>query len=176
MEVKIRPLEPADALTSVIWRNDPEVFKYTGSVYTHTITLENEIEWINRVIGNADDYRCAIIADGKYVGNIYLTGIHDVYVLLSGAGVQFHNIHFIADGAGVQSTVADGRCSMHIIGRNLVIDSAGESTLEVYNAAGVLELSRRIGKGTSTVALQPGVHICRLSLVTDMPTFKAIIK
>lgn len=105
-----------------------------------------------------------------------LTGIHDVYVLLSGAGVQFHNIHFIADGAGVQSTVADGRCSMHIIGRNLVIDSAGESTLEVYNAAGVLELSRRIGKGTSTVALQPGVHICRLSLVTDMPTFKAIIK
>lgn len=75
MEVHIRPLQAEDAYTSVKWRNDPEVFKYTGNRYDHTITIESELKWINRVIANPSDYRCAIIADGQYVGNIYLTDI-----------------------------------------------------------------------------------------------------
>lgn len=77
MEVHIRPLQAEDAYTSVKWRNDPEVFKYTGNRYDHTITIESELEWINRVMANPSDYRCAIIADGQYVGNIYLTDIKD---------------------------------------------------------------------------------------------------
>lgn len=75
MKVTIRPLVEADADTSYNWRNDPEVFKYTGNVYTEVITLETERLWISRVINNKDEYRCAIIADNKYVGNIYLTNI-----------------------------------------------------------------------------------------------------
>ena len=31
MKVTIRPLVESDAYTSVKWRNDPEVFKYTGN-------------------------------------------------------------------------------------------------------------------------------------------------
>lgn len=77
MEVKIRPLEIEDAYTSVKWRNDPEVFLYTGNTYDHIITIESELEWIKRVIANSDDYRCAIIVDGLYVGNIYLTDIKE---------------------------------------------------------------------------------------------------
>lgn len=75
MEVTIRPLKEEDAYTSVNWRNDPEVFKYTGNTYDHVITLESELEWIRRVIAKKDDYRCAILADDIYVGNIYLTDI-----------------------------------------------------------------------------------------------------
>ncbi len=77
MDVRIRPLEIEDAYTSVKWRNDPEVFKYTGNTYEHIISIESELEWIKKVIANPKDYRCAIIADEEYVGNIYLTDIED---------------------------------------------------------------------------------------------------
>lgn len=75
MDVYIRKLELEDAYVSYKWRNDFEVFKYTGTVYDHEITLETELQWIERVIKNDDEYRCAIVADGIYVGNIYLTNI-----------------------------------------------------------------------------------------------------
>lgn len=77
MEILIRPLLEEDAYTSVKWRNNPEVFKYTGNRYNHEITLDDELSWIRKVIQKEDDYRCAILADGKYVGNIYLTDINN---------------------------------------------------------------------------------------------------
>jgi len=77
MKVEIRTLQEKDAYTSYKWRNDSEVFKYTGNTYDHEILLDTELAWIKRVIQNKDEYRCAIEADGKYVGNIYLTGIGD---------------------------------------------------------------------------------------------------
>lgn len=77
MKVEIRLLQESDAYTSYMWRNDPDVFKYTGNVYENIITLETELEWIRRVIKNENEYRCAILADGEYVGNIYLTDITD---------------------------------------------------------------------------------------------------
>jgi len=75
MQVTIRPLEEQDAYTSVQWRNDPEVFKYTGNTYDHEITIDSELAWIRKVMANHNDYRCAILADEVYVGNIYLTDI-----------------------------------------------------------------------------------------------------
>ena len=77
MKVIIRPLIEEDAYTSVKWRNDPDVFLYTGNTYKHEIKIENELEWIRKVTTNPNDYRCAIIADGVYVGNIYLTDIDE---------------------------------------------------------------------------------------------------
>ena len=77
MNVTIRPLVEEDAYTSVKWRNDPEVFKFTGNTYKHEITIDNELEWIRKVIANTNDYRCAILVDEVYVGNIYLTDIND---------------------------------------------------------------------------------------------------
>ena len=75
MNVIIRPLQEQDAYSSVKWRNDPEVFKYTGNTYKNEITLDTELNWIRRVMANENEYRCAIMAGDVYVGNIYLTDI-----------------------------------------------------------------------------------------------------
>ena len=77
MNVRIRPLKEQDAYTSVKWRNDPEVFKFTGNIYNHEITIDNELEWIRKVTANPTDYRCAILVVEVYVGNIYLTDIKE---------------------------------------------------------------------------------------------------
>ena len=77
MKVTIRPLQEKDAYISVMWRNDPEVFKYTGNTYKNEILLETELQWIRSVIKNKNEYRCAIEVDELYVGNIYLTDIDE---------------------------------------------------------------------------------------------------
>ena len=77
MKVQIRPLVKVDAVTSYKWRNDPEVFRYTGNTYDQEITLESELQWIMRVINNPKEYRCAILVDKEYVGNVYLTDINE---------------------------------------------------------------------------------------------------
>lgn len=74
-KVLIRKLRESDAKISYQWRNDNEVFKYTGNTYSNYISYETELAWIKRVIKNANEYRCAIEVDGVYVGNIYLTDI-----------------------------------------------------------------------------------------------------
>ena len=75
MTVTIRPLTETDALTSYKWRNDPEVFKYTGRTYDREIDIECETKWLREVLNHPSEYRCAILADDVYVGNIYLTNI-----------------------------------------------------------------------------------------------------
>ena len=57
MIVTIRPLEENDALISYKWRNDPEVFKYTGRKYNKVIDLECERAWLRKVIKRPNEYR-----------------------------------------------------------------------------------------------------------------------
>lgn len=73
--IRIRPLIIDDAKSSFHWRNDKEVFKFTGNTYSNYISYETELEWIKRVIETPNEYRCAIEVDNVYVGNIYLTDI-----------------------------------------------------------------------------------------------------
>lgn len=75
MRVKIRPLEERDAKTSVNWRNDPDIWQFTASRPDRIITLQDEIDWIRRVMEDKTSRRFAILADDSYVGNIYLTDI-----------------------------------------------------------------------------------------------------
>lgn len=77
MEVNIRPLEEKDAYTSVKWRNIPEIWAYTGSSPNKTITIEDELNWIRKVISDKSSKRFAILAYKTYVGNVYLTDIKD---------------------------------------------------------------------------------------------------
>lgn len=73
MNIYIRPLEEKDAYTSYNWRNNPEIWALTGSKPDKLITVEDELCWIRNVISTPNDHRFAIIADDKYIGNIYLT-------------------------------------------------------------------------------------------------------
>lgn len=77
MQVEIRPLQEKDALISYQWRNNPAIWKYTGSKPNQIITKEIETEWIRNVLARPNEKRFAIMADGRYIGNTYLTEIHN---------------------------------------------------------------------------------------------------
>lgn len=77
--VYIRPLQIEDAKTSVLWRNDPKIWRHTGSKPDREITLEIETTWLTEVLKRPNEKRFAICtsAEHKYIGNIYLTHITD---------------------------------------------------------------------------------------------------
>ena len=75
--VYLRPLRIEDAKVSWRWRNNPEVWKNTGSAPDRHITEEMETEWLRKALADPTAKRFAIClrAGDRYVGNIYLTGI-----------------------------------------------------------------------------------------------------
>lgn len=75
--VLIRPLAETDAFISWKWRNDPEVWRYTGRKPDLYITCEIEKTWIEKALNDNTSRRFAILANGEYVGNIQLTNIEE---------------------------------------------------------------------------------------------------
>lgn len=75
--VLIRPLQKEDALISYQWRNDPEVWKFTGSRPDIEITKEIESEWIVKVLQDEKSKRFAILCDNEYIGNVHLNNIEN---------------------------------------------------------------------------------------------------
>lgn len=75
--VYLRPLRLEDAKVSYKWRNDPEVWKFTGSRPDRHITYAIEKEWLNRTLEKKGEKRFAICLtkNDKYIGNIQLIGI-----------------------------------------------------------------------------------------------------
>lgn len=139
MDVKIRPLIREDAFKSYKWRNDPDVFKYTGNTYKNEITIETELNWIERVILNKDEYRCAIIADNNYVGNIYLTDISE--------GKATYHI-FIGDksywGKGIAQEASlqiidYAKTVLHLHSINLRVKKSNSRAFELYKRLGFVE-------------------------------------
>jgi RimJ/RimL family protein N-acetyltransferase len=77
VDIYIRLLRVEDALISWRWRNNPEIWKYTGSRPDREITREIETEWIIKAIADKTSRRFAICVVGsdKYIGNVQLTNI-----------------------------------------------------------------------------------------------------
>lgn len=75
MLIALRPLEPRDADTSIAWRCDPGVWTHTLAAGRDAPTIDDERRWIERVMADPTSLRRAILVDGDYVGNTYLTGI-----------------------------------------------------------------------------------------------------
>ena len=77
MNVYIRPLRESDALISCKWRNDPDVWTYTGARPDRYITEEIELEWIRQVLKDETSRRFAICVTDthEYIGNVQLTDI-----------------------------------------------------------------------------------------------------
>lgn len=74
-KVLIRPLCIEDAKVSYRWRNDSDIWRYTGIRPNKEITEEIEIDWIKKVIIDETSKRFAILVNDQYVGNIQLTNI-----------------------------------------------------------------------------------------------------
>lgn len=78
-EIYLRPLRVEDASTSYKWRNDSELWTYTGNRPDRIVTEKMEKEWAVAVIGDATRINFAICEarSNKYIGNIYLVHIAD---------------------------------------------------------------------------------------------------
>lgn len=79
--IYLRPLAFADAAVSWHWRNNADIWKFTGyDPSIKTITPEIEETWIRDVLSRANERRYAIcLADNdRYIGNVQLLGISDI--------------------------------------------------------------------------------------------------
>lgn len=77
--VYIRPLQVEDALTSYQWRNDPKIWRFTGSRPDKYITPDMETAWLTAALLRDNEKRFAICLceDHKYIGNVFFTDIQD---------------------------------------------------------------------------------------------------
>jgi diamine N-acetyltransferase len=75
--VYIRPLQVEDALTSYQWRNDPKIWRFTGSRPDRYITPEMETAWLISVLKRENEKRFAICLceNDQYIGNVFFTDI-----------------------------------------------------------------------------------------------------
>lgn len=78
-DVYLRPLCQSDAKTSWRWRNNPTVWKNTGSAPDRYITEEMEMDWMRKVLRDPSVKRYAIClrGSGQYIGNAYLSSISE---------------------------------------------------------------------------------------------------
>jgi diamine N-acetyltransferase len=78
-KIFIRPLRIEDSDVSYKWRNNPEIWKYTGSRSNQLITIEIERDWLSRVLQKTNQRRFAICVneESHYVGNVQLTDIEE---------------------------------------------------------------------------------------------------
>lgn len=145
MNITIRPLEENDAQTSVKWRNTPEIWKLTGSKPDHTITIEEELEWIRRVIQDKTCRRFAILADGRYIGNTYLTDMHK-------GEAEFHI--FIGDksywGKGIAKrasilVIEYAKNELNLMKINLGVNPENLPAISIYRALGFKEFDKKDG-------------------------------
>jgi RimJ/RimL family protein N-acetyltransferase len=75
--VFLRALEPEDYKTTIVWRQDEEIWsQLVGRRYF--VSAEFERRWVERIsVGESTDIKLAIClaADGRHIGNIYATDI-----------------------------------------------------------------------------------------------------
>jgi len=100
MKIEVVPLRLEHALVSYRWRNDAQVWEFTFSKPDKLITPEIETAWLEGVLKRTNERRYAILCDGAYIGNVYLTDI-------TARDAQFHI--FIGEteywGKGIATTV-----------------------------------------------------------------------
>ena len=140
MDLHLRPLKEEDALISYQWRNNPEIWKHTGTKPDRYITPDIEHEWIVRVLNNKKEKRLAIcISDtNTYIGNVYLTDI-------TSTDAEFHI--FIGDtkywnlGLGISATLLTIDYGFNKLKLNLIylyVNKNHLKAISVYKKAGFI--------------------------------------
>jgi RimJ/RimL family protein N-acetyltransferase len=144
MEVTIRPLKENDAKISYLWRNDAEIWKYTGSKPTQPITYEIEKEWIQKVLKREDEIRFAICVgdNNEYVGNVQLTNITktDAEFHIFVGNKKFHN-----KGIGTKATDLILNYSHKVLQLKTVylfVNKENVTAIKSYKKCGFYEIER----------------------------------
>jgi|WetSurMetagenome_2_1015567.scaffolds.fasta_scaffold232257_2 diamine N-acetyltransferase len=142
MRIVIRPLSIDDAKISINWRNDPEIWRFTGRRPDHIVTYEDELQWIKNVLSRDNERRFAIIANGHYVGNIQLTDINceeAKYQIFIGEK------EYWGKGVGYEATVLIISYAFDTLGLNSVylkVKKDHERAINLYIKVGFLEVGR----------------------------------
>lgn len=84
--IYLRPLQLEDAQTSCKWRNNPAIWKLTGSQPDRYITAEMETAWLADVLQRPSEKRFAVCLkeNDQYIGNIHLENIEETEAQYSG--------------------------------------------------------------------------------------------
>ncbi len=140
--VLIRPLAVNDAEVSFRWRNDPDIWKYTGKRPDRIITQEIEHNWILKALADSTSRRFAIEVDGMYVGNIQIT---DIAEHIDG---QYHIFigekQFWGKGVATQATLQIIRYAKEILNLNslyLYVNPLHSSAIKLYQRCGFNQAS-----------------------------------
>lgn len=138
-KVYIRPLQTEDAQISYQWRNDPEIWKFTGRRPDRPITPQIEAEWLEKVLKDPSAKRFAIIVDDTYVGNIQLTNITD-------ESAEYHIFigerSFWGKGVAQLATALILRFANDVLKLNTVylsVDPLNVAAIRVYSKCGFKE-------------------------------------
>ena len=138
--ILIVPLQQEHSQISWRWRNDPEIWKYTGN----KPSLEIERDWIEGVLEDRNSKRFAITVDGLYVGNIQLTNIDQT-------AAQYHI--FIGEkdywGGGIAFCASQQiiRFAKNVLGLDklyLEVNPNHERAIKLYERLGFAIVSKQI--------------------------------
>lgn len=143
-DVYLRPLTVEDAATSYKWRNDADLWKYTGRRPDIVVTEEIERAWAARVIADSTRANYAICTNGgQYIGNVYLVNIHDG---LGELGIFIGNRSCHGLGYGSQALAALKGIAKEEIGLKAILIDVAEaniSALRIYEKCGAVRCSDR---------------------------------
>jgi RimJ/RimL family protein N-acetyltransferase len=144
MKVSIRPLSEKDAIVSFRWRNNADVWRYTGNRPDRWVTEEMETQWIKAVLSREGEKRYAICVgdDEEYVGNVQLTDI-------TTENAQFHifigKVEYHGKGIGTKATqlVLDhARSVLKLRSVYLKVDIKNTPALRIYEKCGFRVVER----------------------------------
>jgi RimJ/RimL family protein N-acetyltransferase/glycosyltransferase involved in cell wall biosynthesis len=144
-KVLIRPLQIEDASISWKWRNDPVVWKYTGSKPNIKVTEEIEKRWLEEKLNESDSFRFAITVDDLYVGNIQLTNV------VEKQSAEYHI--FIGDtnywGKGIANLATKQivRFAANILSLKelyLFVNPSNQGAIKVYEKSGFKSINNQI--------------------------------
>lgn len=125
------------------WRNDPEVWKLTGSKPDRTITLEIEKAWMQQVLNDDSCRRFAICLEktDEYIGNVQLTNI-------TNEEAEFHIFigekKYWGKGLGTQATdklIKYAREHLKLKTLYLFVKSNNLSAIKIYQNAGFVKVN-----------------------------------
>lgn len=143
-KVLIRPLEISDAFLSWKWRNDEEIWRFTGNKPNIQITAEIEKEWIQKVLNEVHSKRFAIIVNDTYIGNIQLTNITNI-------NAEYHI--FIGDknywGKGIafsatQQILRYAKNELNLKSIYLFVNPIHDKAIRLYEKSGFKQISNEI--------------------------------